>query len=194
MNQVFPKVGYVPSMRGQGASYAGRKGMPREWVLTMYADYQAGLSLAEVGAKHGRTRQSIHDIFKRRGLNLRTRNFQPVIEYRGRKYTEQKTGGRHRYLRDTISRTKMMYLHHVVWCEHHGPIPPGHKVAFKDGNHRNVAIDNLEMLTNSEEVKKYASKGQNQFTVVAKQKLAIMLGNHQVGGRSTLATLAGGAR
>lgn len=199
---IFPKTapdGKVPSMRGLGACYVGRRGMPLEWVMTMYADYQSGLSLAEVGAKHGRTRQNMHEIFKARGLKLRSRNFQPVVEYQGRKYTCQKTGGRHRYLRDTKAgrgrqNKQTVYLHHVIWVEHNGPIPAGHKLAFKDGNHLNCAIENLELLSNSEQVRKYACKGQNQFTVVAKQKLALMLGNHQGGRRSTLATLAGGAR
>lgn len=193
----FPKTATpvkIPKMSGLGACWCGRRGMPREWIDQMYADYQTGLSLSQVADKYGRTRQSIFDIFKRRGLKLRARNFQPVIEYKGRKYTCQKTCGRHRYLRDTISRTKMMYLHHVIWSEHNGPIPPGHKVAFKDGNHLNCALENLELLTNSEQVRKYACKGQNQFTVVATEKLGLMLASHQHGRRSTLATIAGGAQ
>ena len=189
----------IPSMRGMGACYCGRRGMPLEWVMAMYADYQAGLSLSQVGAKYGRTRQNMHDIFKARGLKLRARNFQPVVEYWGRKFTAQKTAGRHRYLRDTKAGRgkadkRTVYLHHLIWEEHNGPIPAGHKVAFKDGDHLNCAIENLELLSNSEQVRKYACKGQNQFTVVAKQKLGLMLANHQTGKRSTLAVLAGGAR
>ena len=199
---VFPKTATsvkIPKMSGLGACWCGRRGMPREWIMAMYAEYQSGLSLSQVAARHGRTRQSIHDIFKRRGLKLRARNFQPVVEYQGRRYTCQKTGGRHRYLRDTKAgrgkdAKRTVYLHHVIWMEHNGPIPPGHKVAFKDGNHLNCAIENLELLTNSQQVRKYASKGQNQFTVVAKQKLAMMLGNHHAGTRTMLATIAGGAR
>jgi hypothetical protein len=41
-------------------------------------------------------------------------------------------------------------LHHQVWERHHGPIPPGHKIAFKDGDRRNTAIENLEILTHAE--------------------------------------------
>lgn len=184
----FPKTATtvkIPKMSGMGACWCGRRGMPREWIMTMYADYQAGLSLEQVAEKYGRTRQSIFDIFKRRGLALRARKFLPPVLVDGRKFTEQKTCGKHRYLRNTVRRDKVVYLHHLVWEKAHGPIPPGHKVAFKDGNHRNCALDNLELLTNSDQVRKYASKGQNQFTKVAKARLASLL----QGNGSGLATL-----
>jgi hypothetical protein len=41
-------------------------------------------------------------------------------------------------------------LHWRTWEEHHGPIPPGHKVVFKDGDRANCAIENLELLSNAE--------------------------------------------
>ncbi len=183
----------IPKMSGLGACWCGRRGMPREWIDLMYADYQSGLSLAEVAAKYDRTRQALFDIFKRRGLKLRAKNFQPVIEYKGRRFTSQKVCGRHKYLRDTIHRQPPYYLHHIIWIEHNGPIPRGHKVVFKDGNHLNCDISNLELLTNSDQVKRHAT-GANQFTKVAKQKLGLMLSSHQSGSRSTLAAIAGGGR
>jgi len=41
-------------------------------------------------------------------------------------------------------------LHHREWEKHHGPIPPGHKVVFKDGDRSHSAIENLELLTDGE--------------------------------------------
>ena len=41
-------------------------------------------------------------------------------------------------------------VHHLVWEEHNGPIPPGRVVAFKDGNPDNRAISNLELLTRAQ--------------------------------------------
>jgi hypothetical protein len=148
-------------------------------VDAMYADYAGGMSLEQVGDKWKRTRQSVYDTFKRRWLQLRAKEFLPAIEYKGRRYTAQLTGsGRsrwHRYLRDTVRRRgRPMYLHHVIWTEHNGPIPPGYKVCFKDGNHLNCAIENLELLTNSEQVSKYAT-GANQFTSTAKARLDLLL-------------------
>ncbi len=41
-------------------------------------------------------------------------------------------------------------LHHQVWEQHHGPIPPGHAIAFKDRNRANCEIDNLECIPRAE--------------------------------------------
>jgi len=38
-------------------------------------------------------------------------------------------------------------VHHLVWTEHHGPIPEGHAIAFKDGDRGNCAIENLECIS-----------------------------------------------
>jgi hypothetical protein len=42
------------------------------------------------------------------------------------------------------------FLHRAVWEEHHGPIPKGMIIAFKDSNKLNCDIDNLVMITQSE--------------------------------------------
>lgn len=42
------------------------------------------------------------------------------------------------------------YLHRHVWEQAHGPVPPGHVVAFKNGNGRDVRLDNLEVITRRE--------------------------------------------
>jgi hypothetical protein len=178
----------VPSLRGMGGSFCGRKGMPADWIELMYADYLRLGSLAKAGQLHGRTRQSMFEIFKRRGLKLNPKTFLAVVNYKGLKFTSQKVCGRHRYLRCTSSRRKTKYLHHVIWIEHNGPIPRGHKVVFKDGNHLNWQIDNLELLTNSAQVSRHAT-GHNQFTRVAREKLGLLVGNFQSGRRTFAAEL-----
>lgn len=40
--------------------------------------------------------------------------------------------------------------HIVVWEAANGPLPKGHAICFKDGNKRNVALDNLELVTRRE--------------------------------------------
>jgi hypothetical protein len=154
-----------------------RKPTP-ERVARMYADYVAGLSLRKVGIKYDRTGQAVYDLFKVRGLKLRRKTFLPAIEYNGRKYTSQTTRGRHRYLRDTSQRrngrVRTVFLHHVIWEEHNGPVPRGYKVCFVDGNHLNCAIDNLELLTNSAQSSKHAT-GANQFTKSAITRLDLLL-------------------
>lgn len=44
--------------------------------------------------------------------------------------------------------------HRIVWEQHNGPIPKGYNVQFKDGNRQNVAIDNLYIISRSDQLKK----------------------------------------
>ncbi len=41
-------------------------------------------------------------------------------------------------------------VHLIVWEEAHGPLPKGHALVFKDGNRQNCAIENLELVTRGE--------------------------------------------
>jgi len=59
------------------------------------------------------------------------------------------------YLRRKVKETgtyNEMYplVHHLVWLKAGREIPPGHFLCFKDGNRQNIALENLELLTNSE--------------------------------------------
>jgi hypothetical protein len=154
-------------------------------VRRMYRLYCEGSSLADVGRKYGRTRQAVFDLFKTRGFTLRARTFQEAVTYRGRKFTPAKSG----YLRETIGRRESRYLHHVVWEEKHGPIPPGHKVCFRDGDRLNCASDNLFLLTNDQQQQWRGRKGVNQFTKTAGERLKLLVGNFQSGAGTLSAEL-----
>jgi hypothetical protein len=41
-------------------------------------------------------------------------------------------------------------VHLLNWEAVNGPLPAGHAVVFKDGNKHNVALDNLELITRAE--------------------------------------------
>jgi len=41
-------------------------------------------------------------------------------------------------------------VHVLLWVKAHGPVPPGHVVAFRDGNKRHIALDNLELISRRE--------------------------------------------
>jgi hypothetical protein len=41
-------------------------------------------------------------------------------------------------------------VHRLLWEEHHGPIPAGHTVVFRDKDRTNIAIDNLELISRRE--------------------------------------------
>ncbi|MGB2633890.1 MAG: HNH endonuclease signature motif containing protein [Candidatus Acidiferrum sp.] len=42
------------------------------------------------------------------------------------------------------------FVHKRVWEAAHGPIPKGHRIWWKDGNHENCALENLELLSDKE--------------------------------------------
>jgi hypothetical protein len=41
-------------------------------------------------------------------------------------------------------------LHHWIWEQHHGPIPAGYKIAFKNQDRGNCDVTNLELLPEAE--------------------------------------------
>lgn len=40
--------------------------------------------------------------------------------------------------------------HHVVWEQHHGPVPAGHAIKFKDDNSQNLDINNMVLMSRGE--------------------------------------------
>jgi hypothetical protein len=59
-------------------------------------------------------------------------------------YTERK-------MTDTrVTKVDYVAVHRLVWMAAHGPVPKGCAICFKDGNPQNVAIENLELLTRAE--------------------------------------------
>lgn len=41
-------------------------------------------------------------------------------------------------------------VHLILWEAANGPLPAGHAVAFKDGNKRNLTLDNLELISRAD--------------------------------------------
>ncbi len=61
--------------------------------------------------------------------------------YRKRKVSDDRT---------RPSRFNWKFVHVLIWEQAHGPVPPGHAVVFIDGNHYNLALANLELITRAE--------------------------------------------
>jgi hypothetical protein len=110
----------------------------------LYVLYQSGMSLGEVGSATSRTRQSVYEMFRRRGWALRSPVFQTPVIFDGEAYTADPDG----YYRKTSGDRK--WLHHAVWEFHHGPIPPGHDIHHADENKANNDVGNLMCLTPTE--------------------------------------------
>jgi hypothetical protein len=45
------------------------------------------------------------------------------------------------------SSTNWMFVHRMVWEQAHGPIPEGYRIWWKDGDHTNNDLENLELLS-----------------------------------------------
>jgi hypothetical protein len=59
-----------------------------------------------------------------------------------------------RKIRENANQGNWERVHRLVWIEHHGPIPPGRIVVFRDGLRtvklEEITIDRLELLTRSQ--------------------------------------------
>ena len=95
------------------------------------------------------------------------------ISYPGTEATQFKKGqrphtwmpiGSERWTSDGYLRRKMtdtgypprdwVSVHILLWQQHHGAIPKGHKVVFIDRDKKNITIENLEMLSHAEMMKR----------------------------------------
>lgn len=130
-----------------------------EKVAAMYSAYQDGMSLEAIGELYRKSRQAIYDVFRSRGYQLRSKQFKGLVILDGIKFAETKGG----YLRGTVA-GKRMLIHQYIWSKHHGPIPEAHVLFHIDGNPKNNAIENLELIAKSAMQKKFNPNGNNQFT------------------------------
>lgn len=46
-----------------------------------------------------------------------------------------------------MSRQNWVFVHRALWEQHHGPIPRGHAVVFRNGDKSDIRIENLELVT-----------------------------------------------
>lgn len=53
-----------------------------------------------------------------------------------------------------VTRHDYVAIHHLVWELHHGAIPDGYRVTFKDRNKTNITPDNLELVSISDMMKR----------------------------------------
>ena len=123
----------------------------------MYALYERGLSLAQVAARYGVSRQSVYDVFRHRGWKMRPRPAPlPAITYEGQNYTMRNTG----YYGATSGDRHL--LHRRIWEDAHGPIPDGWDIHHRDEDKTHNALENFECLPKAEHTRLY-SPSCNQF-------------------------------
>ncbi len=45
-------------------------------------------------------------------------------------------------------------MHVIVWEEHHGPVPKGHRVCFINGDKRDIRIGNLALISDADNMRR----------------------------------------
>lgn len=60
--------------------------------------------------------------------------------------------GRPYYMIKILGKERLRYKHRVIWEEANGPIPKGYNVQFKDKNTLNCVLDNLYLISRSEQM------------------------------------------
>lgn len=66
--------------------------------------------------------------------------------------THRKSGLSYQWIR--ISQANWKMLHVKVWEDANGPVPPEHIVIFRDGNQMNATLENLEMVSLAENMRR----------------------------------------
>ncbi len=109
--------------------------------------FKPGLTPWNKGQKHPSTGRAIDTQFKpgnRSGKALEI--YQPIGTER-----LSKDGYLERKIHDGWPlQRRWRAVHLLAWEAINGPLPAGHAVVFRDGNKRNIALDNLELVTRAE--------------------------------------------
>lgn len=109
--------------------------------------YQAGASSREIAAAVGMSPAGVRYRIIRGGHRMREgthaaakKRWKPIV-WRGVRFTPDAHG----YLMGYAKPYRFKALHRAIWEAHHGPVPAGWYIAFKDCDRTNVALDNLEL-------------------------------------------------
>lgn len=137
-----------------------------EIVAAMYAMYSTRdpdtgkiRSLEFVGRVYRKSRQTVYDLFKSRGYQLRAKPMNGLQELDGIKFTLTKGG----YLRGTVNKKRVL-MHHYVWEKEVSPLPENHCVYHKDRNKENNDISNLGIIPKTQMSSHFNPNGNNQHT------------------------------
>jgi hypothetical protein len=60
----------------------------------------------------------------------------------------------YRKMTDTRRRHDWKLVHVMLWEEHNGPIPEGFILCFKNGNRQRIELENLELITRAERMRR----------------------------------------
>lgn len=149
----FPDVPNLGDLKAIDWEYLVSRTPDLATTQKMYDRYCAGLSLAQVAAEFGVSRQTVYTRFMRRGLSMRERKAPlPHIDYGGRRFTLGVNG----YYRATEG--DRAYLHRTIWITENGPIPDDWDVHHRDHDKTNNDLTNLTAMTKADHARLHAAE------------------------------------
>lgn len=84
-----------------------------------------------------------------------------------------------------VAEGKWVLKHRLLWTKHHGPVPPGHLVTFRDGNPHNFNLSNLELITRKEHVfRNRHGNGPSEYSLLSGRAAAARLNKQGFGDRA----------
>jgi len=108
--------------------------------------FQKGMIPANKGKKMPEdVRKKIKHTFFKKG-------HQPHNTKKNGDEVKRRSKGKEYWMIKVPGRTKIVYKHRYLWELHHGSIPKGFNVQFKDGNTLNCVIENLYLIDRSNQV------------------------------------------
>lgn len=145
MKRISTVLGRADSVARQRLEVLGYK-VPKE-VAERFAResrYSVGTISPNKGKKMTKeVREKVkHTWFKKGNLPFNTKTDGVIVS------RTDKTGKNYLYIRESVGKWELLHRH--LWRKHHGKIPRGMLVVFKDRNQQNCVIENLELITREE--------------------------------------------
>ena len=125
-----------------------------------------GLKKKRKELKLYKTKEALSKIYSRPNAGQFAKGNEPLNTLHDKAVTERidKNGNRYKWIR--LSKANWQLLHVYLWLEAGNTIPENHIVVFKDKNSSNCTLENLELITRSENLrrnrKKYLSETDNR--------------------------------
>jgi len=128
--------------RGKGLCFKGEnRGQFKKGIVPFYKGKKVPEEIRQRNA---------HTCFKKGNKPVNT-TYVGDVRKRVRKNRIKSDGTYQRYLVIKIAEpNNWEFLHRHIWMQHHGTIPKGMLIVFRDDNPDNCVIENLEMITRKE--------------------------------------------
>ena len=138
---------------GRIFSYAYQIGLFKSEAYTAQKKQQQADRLCKLGAA-SRFKKGHSSYNKGKPMSTQKYNkckftmFKPGQQPHNTKYNgHERICSKDGYILIRVATGKYVHKHRHIYEQHHGPIPPGIAIAFKDGNKTDCHIDNLEAIT-----------------------------------------------